>query len=196
MVVTQLGKKSVDFIGAGSFAHELRAWSESGVTNFQVEGMVTGDQLSAVQRDFFIPIGNVKDRYKVVLLALEGHLTPCTLLTHGSAMIANSVKVGRGCLVMDGANIADKAEIGDFVDIHGGAKLGHGVILGSVCSVGANVFIGGETKIGSRVQVFPGALISPGIEICADVTIGIGSVVVRSITKPGTYFGNPAKFIF
>jgi acetyltransferase-like isoleucine patch superfamily enzyme len=31
------------------------------------------------------------------------------------------------------------------------------------------------------------------VAICDDVVIGAGSVVTRSITKPGIYAGNPAR---
>jgi acetyltransferase-like isoleucine patch superfamily enzyme len=50
------------------------------------------------------------------------------------------------------------------------------------------------TKIGNRVSVGSNATILP-VEICDDVVIGAGSVVTKSITKPGIYAGNPAKLL-
>ena len=35
--------------------------------------------------------------------------------------------------------------------------------------------------------------VSDGISICSNVVIGMGSVVTKSIMKPGVYFGVPAK---
>ena len=47
-----------------------------------------------------------------------------------------------------------------------------------------NVFIGSN------------AVILPGVKIPDNTIVGAGSVVIRSIKQPGTYFGNPAKKIF
>lgn len=40
-----------------------------------------------------------------------------------------------------------------------------------------------------------GVIIRDGIEITENVTIGMGSVVVRSIVEPGVYLGNPCRKI-
>ena len=34
-----------------------------------------------------------------------------------------------------------------------------------------------------------------GLTICDNVNIGAGSIVTKSITKPGTYVGAPAKVV-
>jgi acetyltransferase-like isoleucine patch superfamily enzyme len=51
----------------------------------------------------------------------------------------------------------------------------------------------GRTVLGDRVVVGTNATILP-VSICADVTIGAGSVVTSDIVKPGIYAGNPARF--
>jgi acetyltransferase-like isoleucine patch superfamily enzyme len=50
------------------------------------------------------------------------------------------------------------------------------------------------TTIGNRVSIGSNATIMP-VAICDDVVIGAGSVVTRSITKPGIYAGNPARLL-
>jgi len=47
-------------------------------------------------------------------------------------------------------------------------------------------------RIGERTLVGVGSAINPGISIAPDVIIGAGAVVVRDISSPGTYAGNPA----
>ena len=51
-----------------------------------------------------------------------------------------------------------------------------------------------ETVIGNNVLIGSNSTILP-IQICENVIIGSGSVVTKNITKPGTYAGNPAKFL-
>ena len=51
-----------------------------------------------------------------------------------------------------------------------------------------------STKIGNNVYIGSKATILP-VEISSNVVIGAGSVVTRSINKPGIYAGNPAKKI-
>jgi acetyltransferase-like isoleucine patch superfamily enzyme len=41
--------------------------------------------------------------------------------------------------------------------------------------------------VGTNATILP-------VSICADVTIGAGSVVTSDIVKPGIYAGNPARF--
>jgi acetyltransferase-like isoleucine patch superfamily enzyme len=51
-----------------------------------------------------------------------------------------------------------------------------------------------KTKIGNNVSIGSNSTILP-VNICDDVVIGAGSVVIKSIEVPGTYAGNPAKLI-
>ena len=48
-------------------------------------------------------------------------------------------------------------------------------------------------KIGNNVLIGLGAKIINNVKICNNCTIGVGSVVTKSINKPGTYAGIPAK---
>ena len=50
----------------------------------------------------------------------------------------------------------------------------------------------GEIIIGDNVLIGTGSIILP-CEICSNVTIGAGSLVNKKISKPGIYFGRPAK---
>ena len=50
------------------------------------------------------------------------------------------------------------------------------------------------TKIGNNVSIGSNATILP-VTVCDRVVIGAGSVVTKSILKPGIYAGNPARFL-
>ena len=48
-------------------------------------------------------------------------------------------------------------------------------------------------SIGSQCFIGVGVSIRDGISIADNSTVGMGSVVVKSITESGTNFGNPCK---
>ena len=119
--------------------------------------------------------------------------------------------------------LGDNCFIGPFVEIQSNVKIGANTRVQShsfICSnvkIGKNCFIGhgvmfindkfstgrpaggdenlwesttihDNVSIGSNVTILP-------VSICNNVVIGAGSVVTKSIDKPGIYAGNPAKFI-
>lgn len=122
-----------------------------------------------------------------------------------------------------GCTIGDNCFIGPFVEIQKNVTIGkrtriqsHSFIcelvsIGDDCFVGHGVMfvndtfaIGGpargrrqlwrSTTIGDRVSIGSNATIMP-VDICSDVVIGAGAVVVKPISKSGIYAGNPAKFM-
>lgn len=119
-----------------------------------------------------------------------------------------------------GCQIGDNCFIGPFVEIQKNTKIGNRTRIQShsfICeltTIGADCFIGHgvmfindkfsngklaggeknwiETNVGNNVLFGSNSTILP-VNICDDVVIGAGSVVTKSITKPGIYYGNPAK---
>lgn len=122
-----------------------------------------------------------------------------------------------------GCNIGDNCFIGPFVEIQKNVKIGKNVKIQShtfICelvTIGDNCFVGhgvmfindtfeknrparGDIKlwrktiIGDNVSIGSNVTLLP-VSICENVVIGAGSVVTKSISKPGVYVGNPAKFL-
>jgi acetyltransferase-like isoleucine patch superfamily enzyme len=122
-----------------------------------------------------------------------------------------------------GSVIGDNCFVGPFVEIQKDVTIGKRTKIQShtfICelvSIGDDCFIGhgvmfindlfqkggpaqGDkslwmpTNIGNHVSIGSNATILP-VDICDCVVIGAGSVVTKSITKPGIYVGNPAKLI-
>jgi acetyltransferase-like isoleucine patch superfamily enzyme len=120
-------------------------------------------------------------------------------------------------------HLEDNVSIGPFVEIQSGVRIGKNSKVQShsfICElvqIMENVFIGhgvmfindsfrdggpaqgdkskwDKTKIGNNVSIGSNSTILP-VNICDDVVIGAGSVVIKSIEVPGTYAGNPAKLI-
>lgn len=101
--------------------------------------------------------------------------------------------IGKRCRVQSHAFVCDLVEVGDDCFV------GHGVMfINDTFSHGGpargNKDLWRSTKIGDRVSIGSNATILP-VEICSDVVIGAGAVVTKSITRPGIYAGNPARFM-
>jgi len=122
-----------------------------------------------------------------------------------------------------GCNVGNNTFIGPFVEIQRGVVIGEKckiqshsficelVTIGDHCFVGHGVMFINDlfsegfpaegkrdlwkpTVIGNNVSIGSNATLLP-VTVCSNVVIGAGSVVTKSITKPGIYAGNPAKFI-
>jgi len=105
--------------------------------------------------------------------------------------IQKDVKIGNRCKVQSHTFICELVTVGDDCFI------GHGVMFINDLFSGGGPANGDKnlwhkTALGSNVSIGSNATILP-VKICDDVIIGAGSVVVKDITEPGKYAGNPAR---
>ena len=118
--------------------------------------------------------------------------------------------IGDDCFIGPFVEVQKTVKVGDRTRIQSHSFICELVTIGEDCFIGHGVMfindtfaIGGPakgkkelwqpTRIGNRVSIGSNAVILP-VEICDDVVIGAGAVVVHSISKPGIYVGNPAQF--
>lgn len=106
--------------------------------------------------------------------------------------IQSDVVIGARTRVQSHAFICELVTIGADCFISHGAMFINDLMSAGRPSYGARA-TWGRTTLGDRVVVGTNATILP-VTICADVTIGAGSVVTKDITQPGIYAGNPARF--
>jgi len=109
----------------------------------------------------------------------------------GNVIIEDDVELGSNVSI-------DRAAMGSTI-VKKGAKIdnlvqvAHNVEIGKHTSLSGQVGIAGSSKIGDNC-IFGGQVGLAGhIEITNQVMIGAQSGVSKSITKPGKYFGSPAK---
>lgn len=107
--------------------------------------------------------------------------------------IQSGVKVGPRTRIQSHAFICELVTIGEDCFIGHGAKF-----INDAFRVGGPARgrkeLWENTRIGNRVSIGTNATILP-VSICDDVVIGAGAVVTKDITVPGTYVGNPARFL-
>ncbi|HEY8190761.1 MAG TPA: UDP-3-O-(3-hydroxymyristoyl)glucosamine N-acyltransferase [Micavibrio sp.] len=75
-----------------------------------------------------------------------------------SARLHPSVKTGKGCVIEEGAVIAEGAELGDGCWIEANAVIGRNVVLGPRCRVGAGATLS-HCQVGQATRFYPGARI-------------------------------------
>lgn len=122
--------------------------------------------------------------------SLEFKLPPITSL---SAVINEDVKVGDALIVADGVVINSGCIIGEGVILNTSCSIDHDCKIGSFVHIAPGVTLSGGVDIGKNVLVGAGSVVKEYIAITDNVLIGAGSVVVRDVTEPGIYFGNPAR---
>lgn len=109
----------------------------------------------------------------------------------GNVVIEDDVELGANVCV-------DRASTGSTV-IKRGTKIdnlvhvAHNVVIGENTAIAAQAGISGSTKIGKNCLIAGQVGIVGHIEIADKVTLIAQSGVSKGISKPGIYFGSPAK---
>jgi UDP-3-O-[3-hydroxymyristoyl] glucosamine N-acyltransferase len=105
----------------------------------------------------------------------------------GTVVIGNDVSIGANTTI-DRGSIQDTI-IEDGVILDNLIQIAHNVRVGEFTAIAACSGIAGSTEIGARCLIAGAAGIIGHLRVCDDVMVTVGSMVTRSITKPGTYSG-------
>lgn len=207
--------KELIIVGAGGFGREVLQWvkdsnrknrrwvikgflSESPcdldgyICDFNILSSVR-DWTPAANQEFLIAIGSPSLKEKVVN-EMHDKGAIFTTLIHPTAQVSEFVEIGEGTIICPNAEVSPNVSIGKYCTILN-AGIGHDVVIGDYSTISGGCFINGNVKIGKRVMAGSGVLIVPGRVIGDDVTLGIGSVIIRNVAAGVAMFGNPAKKI-
>ena len=143
---------------------------------------------------FFVAVGNntVREKISISIKNLGGVLAT---LIHPKAIIAKSVEIGEGTVVMAGSVIEPRAVIGKGCIINTSSSLNHDVKVGDYVHVAVGAHVAGTVSIGNACWIGIGVTIKNNVNICPKAFLGAGCVVVKDINEEGTYVGVPAKRI-
>lgn len=112
----------------------------------------------------------------------------------GGVRIERNVEIGSGCVIdksmFDGATV-----IGENTKIDNLVQIAHNCTIGKDVLICANAQVSGSVTIGDGCYLAPSVSIRDQINIVGNVFIGIGAVVTKHLSEPGTYVGIPAKRI-
>lgn len=109
---------------------------------------------------------------------------------HSKAHVENINRVGKGCVILNFAHIGFDATVSDFCYISTGCQLSHASQIGKNCMLAPGVIIGGSTCFGENIWVGLNSTFSDKLSICSDTVFAMTSVVNKSITESGSYYGN------
>lgn len=193
-------KVIIDLLRAGG--HEVVACLDAGREGQMVGGVpVLGDEAIALPalaaegvKSAFIALGDNRLRRKVAakVEALGFHMVNAI---GKSAVISPSVRLGKGCAIMEGVVINADANIGDFAIINSNASIDHDCDIGAFTHIAPGSALAGTVKVGDAVFMGVGSRAIPGITIAEGAIVGAGAVVVRDIDSAGTWVGIPARQI-
>jgi sugar O-acyltransferase (sialic acid O-acetyltransferase NeuD family) len=141
--------------------------------------------------DVFVAIGNARIRKRLC----EKFSDRLVTLIHPKAVIADSVQIGKGTVVMAGAVINPFAKIGKGCIINTASSVDHDDIIGDYCHISVGAHLAGTVCIGDMTWIGIGAVVSNNITICSNCMVGAGTVVIKDIKKSGMYIGIPAHLL-
>ncbi len=138
-----------------------------------------------------ISIGNNKLRRKVA----DAVTTRYSHAIHPSAILADTIEVGPGTVIMAGVVINPDTRIGSHVIINTRASVDHDCVIGDFVHVAPGSTLCGGITVGEGTLIGSGATILPNIKIGKWATIGGGAVVTKDIPDHATAVGCPARII-
>lgn len=176
------------------FLDDNRALSGQYVFDLPILG--TTEQWQQFNPDgIVVGIGDNRIRHLIVQrIEKMKTVPPWISLIHPNAVVAESVTVGAGTVVMAGAIINADTSLGRHVIINTGATVDHDCQIGNFVHIAPGANLAGDVKVLTGAFLGIGCAVVPGCQINQNVVIGAGACVTKSITEPGvTVVGVPAR---
>jgi sugar O-acyltransferase (sialic acid O-acetyltransferase NeuD family) len=140
----------------------------------------------------FVALGDNLARSKIIN-HLKTENVKITTIIHSSAVIASSVRLGEGVVILAGAIINYGASVGSYSIINVNTSIDHHCSVGKFCHISPGNSISGNVSIGDYSWLGVGTSVINNIEIGSNAIIGGGSIIINNIPSRTTAYGNPAK---
>jgi sugar O-acyltransferase (sialic acid O-acetyltransferase NeuD family) len=201
--------KSVILIGAGGHARSVIALLQN--NGFAIKSIYDNSwKQNSLETILSIPVcGTITDvpSLENICLAVGDNLAREKLyhqfskyifkevIEHPNAFIENSAVLGQSNLVFANAFVNADVKIGDNNILNTGCIIEHECVIGNHSHISVSAVLCGRVVVGNNCFIGAGSVIKDKIKIADHVTIGAGTVVVKDITEPGVYVGNPSRKI-
>ncbi|UQB70360.1 acetyltransferase [Epilithonimonas zeae] len=150
------------------------------------------DEFNSQEYHVIIGVGNPLTR-KSIVERLPTDTSYLTLIHENALIMDDENIIGEGGIVTAGSIITTNVMIGKHSQINLNTTIGHDCIIGDYFTTAPGVNISGDCKFGNNVYFGTNATVKNGVEICDNVTIGMGAVVTKNIHQEGVYIGNPLR---
>lgn len=203
-------EQNICIIGAGGFAKEVN-WlaCEIGIGN-EISAFLESDDIWKARNihdiavkplSYFnvklhkaiIAVADSRARKKIVLQLPSD--TEFQTLIHPNVVMSDNVRIGAGSIICAGSILTCDITIGKHAHLNLTSTIGHDCVIGDYFTTGPAVNISGNCTIGECVNVGTNSAVREKIKIVDNVIIGMGGIVVKNISQPGIYVGNPAKIL-
>jgi len=201
----------IGIIGTGGFAREVLCLIDDlglyeKVVGFYEPDNVWEDQWKnkKIMDKSVLPYSDIKDKYELSIAIGSPQIRKKVAndlgsnvrygsYMHPSATVSRWANLGNGAIVTANCVITSQIEIGDHCQLNLQTTIGHDCKIGNFFTSAPAVNISGICNIGDGVYFGTGSATRQSIDICDDVIIGMGAMVVKNITEQGIYVGIPAK---
>lgn len=195
--------KKICIIGAGGFATEVLWTIKDAIPNPPSYCFAVSDEYYTGDNIRVIRLGEVeKEKYSVLIAIADprarkriaGSLdVDYATIIHPSAILSDDVRMGFDTIIQAGCILTLNISLGNHCQLNLHTTIGHDCRIGDYFTSAPGVRISGNCTIGECVYMGTNAIVKERVSICDDVVIGMGSVVLKDITDPGTYVGNPLR---
>ena len=198
--------KIIGIFGKGGFAREVKYHLMNKYKN-NIKLDLLSDIIDKNDNDI-IDIKNIdKTKYDILLATGDPHLRKKIYYSFKELNYINyihdlnnildpsSIIIDNGSIICAGSILTTNIRIGLCNHINLNCTIGHDTQLGNFVTCSPGVNISGNCKIGNNVLIGTNSAIREHITICDNVVIGMNSNIIKNITEPGIYVGNPLKKI-
>ncbi len=190
-IVEQINIKKKTYNILGFIDDNSTIWNTY-INGYKVLGGIDYLIKSKTEVEVVIAIANYNVK-KDIVRKLKNKRISYTNIIHPSLNIHNSVQIGEGNIIYEGAIISPNVSIGNHIIISPKSGIGHDSVIKDYVSILWNVSISGYDLIEEGVLLGSGSTIIQNKRIGYGVTVGAGAVVIRDIEDNKTVVGIPAK---
>lgn len=185
--------------GYGGHAREVAAQINKKVTFFVDDLYAFGDvkpisSFDPKKYEIMVAVADPVEREKIVN-RLPIDVKFFTFIHPTAQIMSNDVEIGYGSFIGAYSLITTNIKIGRHAILNRSNHIGHDSIVGDYFSAMPGSIVSGNVKIGNNCYIGTNSTIIEKKNICDNVIIGAGGVVVKDINESGTYVGVPANKI-
>lgn len=185
--------------GYGGHAREVAAQINKKVTFFVDDLYAFGDvkpisSFDPKKYEIMVAVADPVEREKIVN-RLPKDVKFFTFIHPTAQIMSNDVEIGYGSFIGAYSLITTNIKIGRHAILNRSNHIGHDSIVGDYFSAMPGSIVSGNVKIGNNCYIGTNSTIIEKKNICDNVIIGAGGVVVKDINESGTYVGVPANKI-